>query len=248
MKQSEYMDIVRHLKNWDDVQKLTNRYRIEVLRAILAQRLVGSVRRDFYKTKAKAKKHLLDWKRGKSFVQIADESNFCSPLMMAAMILDESGMKKTEFRSLVREPDNIEDSRIRSEIKEALQKDLIYSPTAISRQADHGKQGEIKILKWLKAKKVKFKAQEEIKHESGKTPDFLLEEPLSLKGKQIHWIESKASFGDQNQIRRDYTRQLQHYVKHFGPGCVVYWLGFVEDLKIITDTKQILFLEENFFA
>lgn len=45
-----------------------------------------------------------------------------------------------------------------------------------------------------------------------------------------YWIESKASFCD------DYARnlnkdQLLGYVSRFGPGIVIYWFGFIEELN-----------------
>ena len=90
--------------------------------------------------------------------------------------------------------------------------------------------------------------------------DVRLESPIAVRGRVVHWIDSKASFADP-QVHREKARvhdarclllllllllltclfararallqgmpQFQAYVNRYGPGLVIYWLGFVDEL------------------
>jgi hypothetical protein len=96
--------------------------------------------------------------------------------------------------------------------------------------------------------------------------DVRLEAPIAVRGRVVHWIDSKASFADP-LVHREKARtqtmphiahmractyalpriplltlltwhwrcaqgvpQFQAYVNRYGPGLVIYWLGFVDEL------------------
>jgi hypothetical protein len=68
------------------------------------------------------------------------------------------------------------------------------------------------------------------------TPDFLLLEPARVNGAVCHWIEVKRSYGaglvcDEEKHwlpSKKALKQLAKYVAAFGPGAVVFSLGFAE--------------------
>jgi hypothetical protein len=70
-----------------------------------------------------------------------------------------------------------------------------------------------------------------------KTPDFKLNIPIIVGDRVVNWVESKGSFGDDKN--HEFNReQFQAYKNRYGPGLVIYWFGFVEELQ--EDDKDIL--------
>eukprot|EP00047_Mylnosiga_fluctuans_P008565 m.259237 g.259237 ORF g.259237 m.259237 type:complete len:284 (+) comp22269_c0_seq1:71-922(+) len=77
-----------------------------------------------------------------------------------------------------------------------------------------------------------------------KTPDALLTCSVVVCGTVIHWVESKALFGDPITLNENFTKQLVPYRDRYGPGLVVYWFGFVaEEAARLCDGKGILVLD-----
>nr|XP_006811534.1 PREDICTED: uncharacterized protein C15orf41 homolog [Saccoglossus kowalevskii] len=77
-----------------------------------------------------------------------------------------------------------------------------------------------------------------------KTPDIKLEVPIAVDGQVVNWIESKASFGDEYSHNTYLKDQFWSYWNRFGPGMVIYWFGFIEELDIHRDRG--ILLKEDF--
>jgi hypothetical protein len=54
----------------------------------------------------------------------------------------------------------------------------------------------------------------------------------------VHWIDSKASFGDDRTHAQQTDGQYATYVNRYGPGCVIYWFGFIADLSASVQQQQ----------
>ena len=230
MNEDLYNRLYRRLNKKGDVFKLAEILGIpkEILFAILSQKIVRKTKRDYHGLKRQSPRLLNQWKSGKSLLKISEERKF-SPVLISSFILKEKGITKRELRGYMHDPHSIRDPRIRKEILEVLEEEVVYSPEAAEIQRRNGRTAEKKIGEWLDQQEVKYITEAEARELHQKTPDFLLDEPLSLNRTSIFWVESKASFGDKVQMRGDYNRQLKHYVGLFGKGLVVYWHGYIND-------------------
>lgn len=243
MKYEDYKAIYDQLKRPKDIAFLAEEYGLdeEFLDVLYTQRTVRDTTKRFYRVKNEAHHLLKDWKSGRSMLKIAKKWRF-SPILTGLFIFQERGHSKKYFWKCVREPDEIEDSRIRKEIVQITNADFVYSPWASEKQYQRGIWGEEMLQEWLDGQGMSYRTEKDLRGEFPKTPDCLFDEPVKLNGWEINWIESKATFGDNIEIRKNIKRQLSPYVDLFGKGLVVYWFGFLDDFQgpediIVTDDR-----------
>ena len=79
---------------------------------------------------------------------------------------------------------------------------------------------------------AEFETETDLRAEgASRTPDVRLKVPISVCGRTIHWIDSKASFCDPQVHEESGSKQFRAYVNRFGSGMVIYWHGVVEELR-----------------
>lgn len=64
-----------------------------------------------------------------------------------------------------------------------------------------------------------------------KTPDAILINPILVNSRPVNWIESKALFGDPKSHQEYALKQFRPYCNRYGPGLVIYWFNFVDELQ-----------------
>ncbi|OGS48661.1 MAG: hypothetical protein A3K68_06390 [Euryarchaeota archaeon RBG_16_68_13] len=232
MKLSEYQELYHKLGTAEDIDFLAENfgYDKELLLVIYTQRIVRDTTRKFYRVKAQARRLAWMWQNGASLVEVARKFEFPS-ILTALMILEQRKISRKQFWKMIGDLEQVKDRRLRRELKETCDADIVYSPDGTARQYARGRWGEAKLQGWLQARGLTFETEKELRAKYDKTPDILLHKPIDMNGMKKYWIESKATFGDPYEIRRHIKKQLAPYSEMFGDGVVVYWFGFVDDEK-----------------
>ncbi len=241
-----YKEIYENLNSTEDIDALVEKFRIEkeVFLAILSQKIVRNVKKNYYKLERKKEILRARWKDGESITEISEEYNF-SPVLTASFIFQDTFSRK-KFKECLKNPELIEEKRIKKEIKEIIEEDIVYSPKYINLQRENGIRCEEEIRSWLLERDIRFITEKDARYENfRKTPDFLLMSPFSVGGFEVRWIESKAGFGDLIQFKQDFRGQLRPYVQLFGSGIIVYWVGHLERLNGFSN--RIIVISKKFF-
>jgi len=190
-------------------------------------------------------------KRGKKHVimEIA-KSVELSPALLARMILerylakymyDGENAPRSLVTQMMKDNSKIVDPVLASEINECILTDDQYGPYVDDIKHSIGNEYEFKLNKCLDAIGMAY-IGEDVMRERGydKTPDVKLEVPFAVDGYMVNWVESKASFGDEYNNKMYLKDQFWSYWNRFGPGMVIYWFGFIEELDVHKEKGIIL--------
>lgn len=173
-----------------------------------------------------------------------------APILMARLILDgfikQGTLELAENESikhkdkisisfLIRETHLLKNGRLAKEIMECSFLDDDYGPSIDLIKNLIGIEYEMKLETILMQKGIAFVKENELREKGfDKTPDFKLELPICLSnGTIISWIDSKATFGDEQSHSEYYESQFKYYLNRFGSGLVIYWFGYLSDLEKI---------------
>lgn len=164
---------------------------------------------------------------------------------------DDISVSKQETNKALRNPESLisENARLASEVHLCNVLDDDYGPVSDMIKQSIGHEKEVYLKRRAKELGLVFKDEDQMRAEGfDKTPDLRLEIPVAIEGVVIHWIESKASFGDESTHSVYLKDQFWSYQNRFGPGIVIYWFGFIEELDVNRSKGILLFdhLPENF--
>ncbi len=229
MDRATYQRLYDALGTYEDVHRIAHEghWDEELLFVIHTHRITRDATRRFYVVKRQIGRLAAQWRHGRSMLDIAREWRF-PPVLLGQQMLGELGIPRKKVWGAFLHPESAPDARIRREVEALLAADPIYSPQGMERQRERGRQGEERLQRWLEKHGVGYRTEKDLRGKFSKTPDALLDEPIIFFGQKIRWIESKANFGDDVEMRKNLKRQLGPYTELFGEGVVVYWYGYVE--------------------
>uniref|UniRef100_A0A6I8RI08 CDAN1-interacting nuclease 1 n=1 Tax=Xenopus tropicalis TaxID=8364 RepID=A0A6I8RI08_XENTR len=170
-------------------------------------------------------------------LELANEVDF-SPALIARTVLerflqDHDGQPPTKpiLSSMLRDPSLIPDPVLANQVHLCIINDCCNGPLVDGIKHAIGHEHEVLLRQKLKEHNLAFLDEDQLRLKGyDKTPDVILEVPVAVDGHVIHWIESKASFGDEASHNTYLHDQFWSYWNRFGPGLVIYWYGFIEEL------------------
>ncbi|XP_022693869.1 uncharacterized protein C15orf41 homolog [Varroa jacobsoni] len=190
-----------------------------------------------YYAKYKAQRGMSNSKPG-FLLKIADELNL-SAALMCRFIIEHHLKDKSEpcskrvLNQLLKDSTKIQDEVLAVEVFLCTLHDPFYGPFSDARRTSVGREFELLLKDSLRSRGIGFVDEASLRKQGyDKTPDIKLEIPAIINGEYvITWIESKASFGDPDSHESYAREQFHSYANRFGPGLVIYWCGFVEELQ-----------------
>ncbi|XP_057870108.2 uncharacterized protein LOC131076795 isoform X2 [Cryptomeria japonica] len=132
-------------------------------------------------------------------------------------------------------------ARVIEDVQKCVECDQVVSPCVEMVRRVTGLEYEHLLRRRLQKLEIPFQSEEALRAAGfSKTPDIKLEVPIGVCGRIVNWIDSKASFGDEYSHKTQGVQQFQMYVNRFGPGLVIYWFGFIDELN---DHSDVLLLD-----
>ncbi len=179
------------------------------------------------------------------------------PMAIAYAMRPDLRYTKKQFKEIIcsshdreirRKERETRDERVRREVGEACKVDWLHSPRALFYMKEKGQLGELAAETFLRKHEITKFATEKQQAKTGKTPDFLFKGTEKIPRTEFvaKWFESKATFGNLQEVKEDNRSQLSFYTSLFGPGAIVYWLGISKEareyLSSVNGEKSILVL------
>lgn len=144
------------------------------------------------------------------------------------------GEKKTGRPSatkLYRNPEEIPHQGLSMNVQHCHQIDPYFSPAMDEYRNRIGREYEDVLNGHLDALGIAYLDEPGMRRMGySRTPDVVLLEPIAVDGRIVKWIESKAWFADPPSHATYLRDQYWPYYNRFGPGLVIYWFGFVEEV------------------
>lgn len=234
MRRSEWEALVRRLRQRADVAALAREragaHAYETLLAVYLQAYTRQMARTAYLARQHGARLVARFDAGESLLDVAEWLNL-APCMVARRVLElKLGASRQRVTRLLREPALIEDERLREEVVLCVDSDEHAGPRTDRLRTVMGLEYEFRLIDMVKNLGLQFETENDLRARGcHKTPDVLLRVPVAFAGSVVRWIDSKAKFGDEYFMNKDYTDSVSSYVGRFGPGMVLYWFGFVED-------------------
>lgn len=185
----------------------------------------------------------------KILIQLSEQLDL-SPALLGRIVLERhlaatkyegDSPPKAVVTQYMREPSLIEDPAVAVEIQQCILVDDHYGPLCDNIKHSIGHEYEFKLYRELNKLGLSYIGEEQMRAKGyDKTPDVKLEVPIAVDGHVVNWIESKASFGDEHSHKTYLKDQFWSYWNRFGPGMVIYWFGFIDELDVNQEKGIIL--------
>lgn len=181
-------------------------------------------------------------------VRIAQQENL-SPAMVARIVMEKytleedanATVSKADISKLLKDTSLVGNCDLAYEIYLCALYDDRNGLISDAFSTSIGYEYEIKLQLLLEERNIAYQTEDDLKLRGyDKTPDIKLEIPIAVDGFIVNWIESKARFGTPEIHKTHVHKQFLSYWNRFGPGLVIYWFGFVDEVVQLSEKKFIV--------
>ncbi|KAF0775527.1 hypothetical protein AaE_000774 [Aphanomyces astaci] len=179
-----------------------------------------------------------EYERGKSLIDLSNIHNY-PPVSLMRIILEARGMSPRAIKNALAAPGDLT-PRDNNELNRAKLNDSIHRNDPLLDLPDYTSSSlETTLMHYFISKGIRVSTQAELALDQEKiygraviSPDLLLLDPVLINGVPVRWIDAKNYYGAHIVNKRLIAKQLASYVKEWGPGAVVYGMGYSDMISI----------------
>ncbi|XP_011505349.1 PREDICTED: uncharacterized protein C15orf41 homolog [Ceratosolen solmsi marchali] len=261
MKLEEYKQIQKTINEFQGLSKdcskmLITKYNSvhpNTLYSILSQEIQFRTQRTHHKVFETEKDYYEEYldaaKKGEPLgiiIRMAVELNTCPALLARKVLeifLDKMPNKcdKLSISKMMKDTTLISNKDLAYEIYLCVLYDDQYGAISNAISSSVGEEYEFKLERLLNERNIPYYNEDYLRTKGyDKTPDCKLEIPIAVNGFVINWIESKARFGSPIIHKKYIKEQFLSYWNRFGPGLVIYWFGFLDNIIQTSENRFIV--------
>ncbi|XP_034944769.1 protein C15orf41 homolog isoform X2 [Chelonus insularis] len=224
------------------IQKYPN-IPVNSIHSILSIEVINRVKKSGYKGHGTQRKFWERWKKSQQngessgiIIRLSAMTNL-PPSLVARSILEyyyqsiDRNVTKANVYQYLKDPTLIDNQDLAYEIYLSILYDDRDGPVSQAFSKAIGYEYESELQNYLVKRGIAYITEDNLRRKGyDKTPDIKLEIPIAIDGFVVNWIESKARFGSPS-IHATYLKsQLLSYWNRFGPGLVIYWFDYVDEI------------------
>mmetsp|Transcript_449 Transcript_449/g.801 ORF Transcript_449/g.801 Transcript_449/m.801 type:complete len:289 (-) Transcript_449:393-1259(-) len=239
----------REYPDLDAIMRRHKNVRYDTLLSIYSQECTRRVQTSIGRIRAEDSLASLERRflAGESFAHMCHETKTPPCVLMRLMLARMLGLGKQVVSKCLKDPIHILQLncktlpvhqadhlklRLAMDVEMCTASDHVFAPYVDGLRSAVGLEFESVLEERLRAAGVSYRGEEALRAEGlAKTPDAKLDVPVAVRGRIVHWIDSKASFCDDWTFKTKGVDQFQGYVNRYGPGMVIYWFGFIQELN-----------------
>ncbi|KAJ0404266.1 hypothetical protein P43SY_000666 [Pythium insidiosum] len=192
-----------------------------------------------HRVKRNAQQIAAEYDGGSSLIELSNVHNY-PPVSLMRIILLARGMSAAGVKRALAKPSMLLSKRDQQELRKATNYDSMHRSDPFIGSAMYDADSlETTVAHFLRSKGLRVKTEDELGQEQhakyGRrvlSPDLLILDPLVINGTPIRWIDAKNYYGAHIVSKRLIAKQLESYVKEWGPGAIVFGMGFSDMFSV----------------
>lgn len=215
-----------------------------------------------FRSRQRIQEFIARYTAGEDILEISRTYDIPPCLLMRILLEHLAGLQKHQVSACLKDPSYLPESsilikaqmaanrestatvsraRFGADVFRCIDNDPVSSPAVETIRRVTGLEYEILLYEKLSDLGISYQSEDDLRAAGfSKTPDVKLDAPIGVRGRMVNWIDSKASFGDEHIHKTQGSDQFQSYVNRFGPGMVIYWFGYIDELN---DNPDILLMD-----